>query len=321
MSAASTPWLHRWSRPLLGAIALLGIVLTSYLTWVKLTGQTLLCPSGGEGPGCETVLTSAYGTVFGLPLSVYGLAAYVTVGILALLPVVVARVKPDWDKPAQALTWQMLLVLGLAMATMSAYLVGILVTELHVFCPYCWTSAFFSFAILILTLGGKTWEDFGGLLSTGAITIVIVLVATTGIFAQGTPVRAENGRIAIPSIKTAPQPGVGWEIPTRSRPAEIALAKHLTAQGFKMYGAYWCPHCTEQKFLFGKQAFEEINYIECGRGAKNAQIETCKAAGIQSFPSWEINGELVTGIQSLEDLAFLSGYEGDLDFTYYMPGL
>lgn len=37
------------------------------------------------------------------------------------------------------------------------------------------------------------------------------------------------------------------EITTPSSPFAIALAKHLNAIGAKMYGAFWCSHCVEQK--------------------------------------------------------------------------
>ena len=40
-----------------------------------------------------------------------------------------------------------------------------------------------------------------------------------------------------------------------------------------MYGLYWCPHCIEQKQMFG-EAFHYVPYVECaikgsrGRGAR-----------------------------------------------------
>ena len=37
-----------------------------------------------------------------------------------------------------------------------------------------------------------------------------------------------------------------------------AFAKCLSAQQAKMYGAYWCPHCAEQKEMFGG-AFQYVS--------------------------------------------------------------
>ena len=80
-----------------------------------------------------------------------------------------------------------------------------------------------------------------------------------------------------------------------------------------MYGAYWCPYCSRQKEMFG-QAFNQINEIECDPKGKNPQPNLCKSAGIRSFPTWEIKGQLYPGMLSLEELAELSGYEGSRNF-------
>jgi len=63
-----------------------------------------------------------------------------------------------------------------------------------------------------------------------------------------------------------PRTGVGWEITTTSGKAELALAKHLVNIGAKEYITWWCPHCHEQKLLFGKEAYQIINdsvKVEC----------------------------------------------------------
>ena len=43
----------------------------------------------------------------------------------------------------------------------------------------------------------------------------------------------------------------------------IELAKYLQSSGAIMYGAFWCPHCSRQKELFGKEAWKYISYVEC----------------------------------------------------------
>ncbi|MCD8486870.1 MAG: hypothetical protein LRZ84_09070 [Desertifilum sp.] len=99
-----------------------------------------------------------------------------------------------------------------------------------------------------------------------------------------------------------------------SNPAQIALAEHLAQSGAKMYGAYWCPHCTNQKRLFGREAARQLPYIECDAQGENPQPALCQAANIRAFPTWIINGELYLGTQSLEKLATLSGYRGSRNF-------
>ena len=103
-------------------------------------------------------------------------------------------------------------------------------------------------------------------------------------------------------------------IETTSGPAEIALAEHLADIGAKKYGAWWCPHCHEQQALFGKDAFEKITYVECDPEGRNSQTSACQAAGVQGFPTWEVNGELYSGVQPLEALATVSGYSGSTSF-------
>jgi len=64
----SLPWIYRWSRPIIGAIAIAGAILTAYLTITKLTGGGPACSAeAAAGAGCGGVLNSAYATVF-LPL-------------------------------------------------------------------------------------------------------------------------------------------------------------------------------------------------------------------------------------------------------------
>jgi glutaredoxin len=92
------------------------------------------------------------------------------------------------------------------------------------------------------------------------------------------------------------------------------LALHLKKINAKMYGAYWCPHCTRQKELFGQSAIQSINYIECDPLGKNAKPSLCKAAKVTGYPTWEINGKQYVGVQSLEELAASSGYKGSTKF-------
>lgn len=81
-----------------------------------------------------------------------------------------------------------------------------------------------------------------------------------------------------------------------------------------MYGAFWCPHCHAQKQLFGQEALKLITYIECDARGQNPQPHLCQSANIRAYPTWDIRGEFFQGVQSLEALAELSGYQGDRNF-------
>ena len=84
------------------------------------------------------------------------------------------------------------------------------------------------------------------------------------------------------------------------------FAKCLTEKSVVMYGAYWCPHCANQKKLFGS-SFKYIAYVECDAGGKNPQPELCLQKGVESYPMWEINGVLQSGEIPLPVLAEKSG--------------
>lgn len=90
------------------------------------------------------------------------------------------------------------------------------------------------------------------------------------------------------------------------------LAQCLTDKGVKMYGAFWCPHCSNQKATFGSD-FENIQYIECSPNGRNSTSPVCINAGVKSYPTWFIPGQgLVTGEQEPERLAKLANCEASL---------
>lgn len=299
-----TPWIQRWSRPILGAIAILGILNTGYLTATKLLAQEAACPT----QGCEQVLASPYATVLGLPLSLYGLLAYTAMAIFALAPL---AVNPEEKKSLRTnlenWTWLLLFAGSTAMLVFSGYLMNIMVSKFVVpygikgVCYYCVGSALSAFSLFVVTLLGRAWEDVGQLLFTGVIVGMVTLVGTLGIYSgvEGDGVRDRT---------------LGPPVTTVSTSSEIALAEHLSKTGAKMYGAYWCPHCHDQKQLFGNEAFKKVKYLECAPDATNNQVDLCKAANLEGFPSWEINGKIYSGTKSLSELADLSGYKGPRNF-------
>lgn len=88
-----------------------------------------------------------------------------------------------------------------------------------------------------------------------------------------------------------------------------AFAKCLTAKQAKMYGAFWCPHCEEQKEKFGA-SMDEVPYIECGvQGDVHAKSQVCKDANITHFPTWQFPpmGERVERVFTLEELRDRTG--------------
>lgn len=87
-----------------------------------------------------------------------------------------------------------------------------------------------------------------------------------------------------------------------------AVAEWLTQSGAKMYGAFWCPHCADQKELFGS-AFNEVEYIECSTPDRRSQTQVCRDADISAYPTWEFgDGTRVEDVLSLRELKEYSGF-------------
>ena len=83
-----------------------------------------------------------------------------------------------------------------------------------------------------------------------------------------------------------------------------AFAKCLATKQAKMYGLYWCPHCIEQKEMFG-DAFHYVPYQECAIKSSSEEDSVCKIAGVKLFPSWQFGQEppkeVVLSLEALSD--------------------
>ena len=98
-------------------------------------------------------------------------------------------------------------------------------------------------------------------------------------------------------------------VSSESTRQSIELAKYLKDNGVVKYSAYWCPNCLNQSELFGKQAYRELNVVECARDGINSQTQLCIDKKIKGFPTWEINGKLVLGVLTLKELSKLTGFK------------
>jgi len=292
----STPWIHQKSRFIIASLAAFGAVITAYLTLVKLTGGNAACPI----TGCDQVLSSPYAVIFGLPLALFGFVAYIIMAGMAVSPWLI---NPETQKSLRTKTedWTWLLIFAQATAMMifSIYLIYLMAFVIKSLCIYCIASAICSLALFILALLGRDWEDRGQLFFIAVVVAMITFIATLAIYAPINSPRADKNT---------------FQITTTSDPANIELAEYLTQSGAKMYGAFWCGHCHDQKQLFGQQAVDKLPYIECDKEGKNPQLDLCKAKNIESYPTWEVKGQMYAGVQSLEKLAKVSEYKGSRTF-------
>ncbi|MCX5928408.1 MAG: vitamin K epoxide reductase family protein [Synechococcus sp. LacPavin_0920_WC12_MAG_50_7] len=309
------PVLHRWVRPLMGALATVGAIDTASISlerWGVIS--KLSCPGGGGG--CDKVLTSPWGTVAGLPLSLFGFFAYGALVLLCLLPLIPAVQQWLANRAAAAssglgarrsgrnpdLFWQLGFFISLAMAIFSLVLIWLMLFKIQAICAFCFLSAGLSISLLIFHYLGRDWPDLGQLIFRSVIGLLLVGLASLSW-------AAAVDKPAILLEKGAPPVVVSV-----SNPAKEALAEFLNQSGAVMYTAYWCPHCHEQKELFGKDAAAKLNIVECAVDGKNSQAALCESKKIDGFPSWEINGKIDSGVKRLNQLADLSGFKGPRSF-------
>jgi uncharacterized membrane protein len=261
--------------PLL-VLSLVGVLLTAYLSWTDWSGGSLR--GCAVGSSCDVVLSSRWGKLFGLPTALWGLLAYVTLAGTAFI----ARASRHW--------WSAWIVAFFGVAY-SAYLTAISLTVLDAACPYCLTSLALMTSIFVLvtyqkpaTLQNFSWPGWLG--TTGPVVGAIIV----GLHLHYT--------------------GLLGDPPAPEDPNTRALAIHLTQTGAKMYGAYWCPHCQQQKEIFGASA-GRLPYIECSPGGRNVpQASACRAANIQNYPTWIINGKRIENVLTVAQLREYTGFQG-----------
>ena len=120
-------------RVVLGVLAAAGLLISTYLSWVHFVGVAPVCVGGGGG--CETVQSSRYATVLGVPVSVLGIIGYA--GLLS----------------SAVLRGEVGVYLGFLIALVgtlfSAYLTYLEIFVIHAVCQWCVASAAIMVAALI----------------------------------------------------------------------------------------------------------------------------------------------------------------------------
>ncbi len=121
---ASVEARRTWPAALMAALAIVGVVISAYLTFVKLSGGQPYC---GPIVGCETVNTSPYSAIFGIPVALFGLGASV-----ATLGAVIW-----WWRRADRRGLAAAYVIGLASLPFLAYLTYLELFVIHAVCVWC----------------------------------------------------------------------------------------------------------------------------------------------------------------------------------------
>lgn len=125
-------------------VALAGLADSIYLTVHHLTAEPVPCSIIS---GCETVLTSSYAEIAGVPLAAFGALAYFAAFSFALLAVFGDR--------------RMWMIFGIVSSVMALFTLWLLYLQAFVigaFCQFCLISAATSLTLFAIALISRFWR-------------------------------------------------------------------------------------------------------------------------------------------------------------------
>lgn len=98
-----------------------------------------------------------------------------------------------------------------------------------------------------------------------------------------------------------------WQSEHQNYLALSQFAACVKNSGALFYGAFWCPHCQNQKAefkTFFESAEKDLPYVECSTPDSRGQLQVCKDQSIQGYPTWKFaDGSTQEGEINLQDLA------------------
>lgn len=135
----STGQRRDWSRIAAMGLALLGLADSAYLAYVKLTNQLASCSNLGD---CETVNSSRFSEIGGIPIALLGAVGYV------LILAAVALDRPGASESPRYAFFGLTLIGSLY----SLYLSYLELFVLRAVCPFCAASTVIMFVLLGLSV-------------------------------------------------------------------------------------------------------------------------------------------------------------------------
>jgi uncharacterized membrane protein len=127
-------------RSLIMILAGIGLLDALYLSWVKITHSAVYCGTSGA---CETVNTSRYSEINGIPIAYLGLLAFAAICLLLYLE----KHGTFWQENAP------LFIFGISLVGVlySAYLTYLEFWVIQAICPYCVLSAIVMLLLFIVS--------------------------------------------------------------------------------------------------------------------------------------------------------------------------
>ena len=128
-------------RVAVALVALVGVAVAGYLTYVHYQPDALICTSGG---GCETVQESSYAELAGIPVALLGLLGYVAVLVLVA-----------WDSE---LARTLAAAIALTAAGFAVYLIVLQAFVIDAWCVWCLVNDLVIVPLLAITTVWRAWS-------------------------------------------------------------------------------------------------------------------------------------------------------------------
>lgn len=320
------------SRKAIAGLSTIGMVETGYLSYLKLytaDGISKICGDEGDVAAsslssCSSVLNSPYATIqlgdLNLPLTLVGCAAYAITALLAAVPLLILSDEEDGSSSSYENNRIAILCTTTAMATFSSFLLSLLFNTLHQSCPFCLLSA-----ALSISMGFTAWISGAlpmnrrqdgvkvglGSFFTTTLAALALFLSVDEVAMQAYKselIMAGNGlsNNVVAQAKSDAEPKKDIPAPpitATSSARALKIGADLKTLDAKMYGAYWCSHCFEQKQRLGKEAYYgNVQYVECSKEGLNSGAAFCKEQKVPGYPTWEIGGKQFPGDMYLDEL-------------------
>jgi len=303
------------SRLLITGLAASGALETGFLSYTKLVPDllTTFCTDNT----CSNVLSGPYSTipVINVPLVSVAFISYAAVAVLALSPYLKKKTNIE-ESTIKNIIDPTLLFVVTAMATFSCYLMTLLFFVIQEKCNFCFFSAFVSLSMAVIAWNSEIAVNHpkasiikGTSIGMTALSSIFLFFTTSIIyFSNGQSVEASTavaGQILSEIEQNKNKQLSPPSITTHSSDKAKELSNRMNTLDSKMYGAYWCSHCFNQKQTLGAEAFKQLQYVECDKEGKDTQFFICQDKKIPGYPTWEISGQYYPGEKTVDELLSL----------------
>jgi uncharacterized membrane protein len=120
----------------------IGLLVSVYLSWVKITNQDVLCFKGMDD--CNIVNTSSFSVWRGIPVAFLGVLGY-------LIILIILQILPNPKIQTSGIILALFSIAAFG-TLYSLYLTYVELFVIHAVCPWCLTSAISMLSILIISI-------------------------------------------------------------------------------------------------------------------------------------------------------------------------